>query len=174
MSNKVSHDSETPAHGKQVISVVGFIHRIVDGEPQVLLAKRAATKKFLPGKWEMPGGHVDFGEDIVTALTREVDEEFGVGLEVGDCFYCFTYMNNVKGSHSVEAVFFAKLTEADTNISLNPEDHSEWRWLTRADIEAIRSEIDASGESDSLELHTAEDPEWLALCRGFEVLTKNT
>ncbi len=66
--NKVFHDSETPAKGQQVITACAFIHRKVDGVEKVFLPKRADTKKFLPGKYEIPDGHIDYGEDIQIGL----------------------------------------------------------------------------------------------------------
>src|SRR6185369_14729149 len=105
--SKVNHDSETPAHGKQVISACAFIHDTIDGEVKVFLPRRATTKKFLPGVFELPGGHIDFGEGIVEGLKREVMEEMGMRIEVGDPFYVFTYVNEIKGSHSIEVDYFA-------------------------------------------------------------------
>src|SRR5579871_290535 len=97
---KVSHDSETPAHDQQVITATAFIHQVFDGIEKVLLPQRAHTKKFFPGVYELPGGHMDFGEDTVEGLKREVREELGVEISVGDPFHVFMYMNDVKGSHS--------------------------------------------------------------------------
>lgn len=54
--SKIAHDSETPAHGKQAITACAFIHTNVDGIEKVFLPKRADTKKFLPGVYELPGG----------------------------------------------------------------------------------------------------------------------
>ena len=81
-----SHDSETLADGQQVITACAFIHRQIDGVEKVFLPKRADTKKFLPSVYELPGGHIDFGEDPITGLKREIDEEFGMEVEVGDPF----------------------------------------------------------------------------------------
>lgn len=64
----ISHDSEVLAYGQQVITAVAFIHQVIDGEQKVFLPKRAATKKFLPNVYELPGGHIDFGEDVVVGL----------------------------------------------------------------------------------------------------------
>jgi 8-oxo-dGTP pyrophosphatase MutT (NUDIX family) len=84
MSMKVTHDSETPARGQQVISACAFIHHEFDGVPKVFLPKRADTKKFLPGLYELPGGHIDFGEELVDGLKREIKEELGMTVTVGD------------------------------------------------------------------------------------------
>jgi isopentenyldiphosphate isomerase len=43
------------------------------------LQKRASNKDIQPGKWDTSvGGHVDFGEEIESALRREVWEELGI------------------------------------------------------------------------------------------------
>jgi ADP-ribose pyrophosphatase YjhB (NUDIX family) len=72
--NTISHDSETLAVGQQVITACAFIHQQFDGVEKVFLPRRALTKKFLPGVFELPGGHIDFGEDIVVGLKREIME----------------------------------------------------------------------------------------------------
>lgn len=117
------------------MTVCAFIHQKFDGKEKVFLPKRAATKKFLPNVYELPGGHVDFGEDLVVALKREVDEEFGVEIEVGDPFFAFTYTNPIKKSHSLEIIYFAWLVDDVSKITINPEDHSEFGWFSEDELE---------------------------------------
>lgn len=136
---KISHDSETLAEGKQVITACAFVHQKFDGIEKVFLPKRAATKKFLPNLFEIPGGHIEFGEDVVEGLKREVLEETGMHISVGDPFAVFTYTNEIKKSHSIEAVYFATCTDPIENISLNPEDHSEYKWASEDEIPEIGS-----------------------------------
>jgi len=155
----ISHDSETPAEGKQVITACAFIHQNFEGVEKVFLPRRAATKKFLPSVFELPGGHIDFGEELVDGLKREIMEEFGMQVEVGDPFAAFTYTNHVKGSHSVEIIYLARFTEPLENIVLNPEDHSEYVWIAEDEIETIYTEN-----------KRGEDPEIQAIRKGFEVL----
>ncbi len=131
--NKTSHDSETPAQGQQVITACAFIHRKVGGIDKVFLPKRADTKKFLPGKYEIPGGHIDYAEDIQAGLIREVKEELGVEVQLGDPFAVFTYTNEVKGSHSIEVVYFAKLLSEPASITIDQDDHSTFGWFTEAE-----------------------------------------
>jgi 8-oxo-dGTP diphosphatase len=143
MERKISHDSEVPAKGQQVITAGALIHHDFDGVTKVFLPKRAGAKKFLPGVFEIPGGHLDFGEDLVEGLKREIVEEFGVRIKVGDPFAAFTYLNEIKGSHSVEVVFFATCEGQIGKIKLNPEDHSEFKWVSVDEIDGIGPISDA-------------------------------
>lgn len=155
--NKVAHDSETPAHGQQVITACAFIHHNFEGVEKVFLPRRAATKKFLPDVFELPGGHIDFDEEMVSGLMREVLEEFGKEITVGDPFAVFTYTNPVKGSHSIEVVYFAGFTDGVDDIVLSPDDHSEYRWVAE-------NEIDTLPNRDSV------DPERAIIRKGFALL----
>lgn len=157
--NQTSHDSETFAQGQQVITACAFIHRKVNGTEKVFLPRRAATKKFLPNVFELPGGHIDYGEDIVTGLKREITEEFGMTIEVGDPFFVFTYTNDVKGSHSIEVIYFASFVEDAKNVELDSEDHSEYGWFAEGEL------INATTNNKGLD-----DIEFVAMKKGFALL----
>lgn len=149
MSGEISHDSETPAVGQQVITATAFIHQKFDGVEKLFLARRAKTKKFLPDVFELPGGHIDFGEDIVEGLKREILEEFDMHVGVGDPFATFTYENKIKGSHSIEVIFFARFTDSPEQIKLHPDDHGEFVWATEAECEHYLTE-NRVGENEEL------------------------
>ncbi len=160
---KIVHDSETLAQGQQVITSCAFVHKIIDGVHKVFMAKRADTKKFLPGVYELPGGHIDFGEDTKDGLIREIQEEFGVEVRLGDPFAVFTYLNEVKGSHSIEVIYFAQLFDPGAEIKPNPEDHSSCDWFSEAELpQTFISEKDI------------EDDEVRAIYRGFALLNCTT
>lgn len=53
---------------------------LVDAEGRVLLTQRPPGKH-LAGYWEFPGGKVEPGESVVSALQRELREE--IGVEIG-------------------------------------------------------------------------------------------
>lgn len=159
MTTKISHDSEVPAVGQQVMTACAFIHRQVDGVEKVFLPKRAATKKFLPDVYELPGGHIDYGEDIVAGLKREVEEEFNVNVNVGDPFAVFTYTNEIKGSHSIEVIYFAQLLDSPDAITLNPEDHSEAGWFAENELAKVTTQN-----------KDIDDVEFVSIKKGFALL----
>lgn len=48
-----------------------------------VLAARRTRPAHLAGRWELPGGGVETGEDEATALARECREELSLEVEVG-------------------------------------------------------------------------------------------
>lgn len=159
---KTQHDSEVPAQGQQVITACAFIHHNFNGVEKVFLPKRAVTKKFLPGVHELPGGHIDFGEDMKSGLKREINEEFGMNIKVGDPFYVFTYSNEIKGSHSIEVVYFATFVDPLENVQLDPEDHCEYGWFAKTELNKVINNIKGH-----------DDPEIKAIAKGFQLLGGN-
>lgn len=157
--NKTSHDSEVLVRNQQVITACAFIHRKFDGIEKVFLPKRAETKKFLPGVYELPGGHIDFGEDPVNGLKREINEEICMEIKVGDPFYVFTYTNEIKCCQSIEVIYFAEFTSDISEIKLNPEDHSTFGWFSEDQL------INVTSQSKGLE-----DAEFLAMKKAFGLL----
>lgn len=115
----------------QEITACGFIY---NSEKQLFLAKRASTKKFLPNIFELPGGHVEFGENLQTALAREILEEFEVEIIVEEPFFAFTYLLKDGKTHVVEVDFFARFKELNPKIVLHPNDHSEFVWVNHLEV----------------------------------------
>jgi len=61
-----------------VVAVVIYNGKILLGK------KRSDSKKFLAGKWHIPGETIEFGEDDKTTLIRGIKEEAGLEICVGD------------------------------------------------------------------------------------------
>lgn len=55
-----------------------------DGAGRVLLARRFNTG-FMDGFYSLPAGHIELGESVTAALTRETHEEIGVTLDLAHC-----------------------------------------------------------------------------------------
>ncbi len=50
---------------------------------RLLICQRPALDAF-PGKWEFPGGKTEAGENLQSALRRELQEELGIVAEIGE------------------------------------------------------------------------------------------
>jgi 8-oxo-dGTP diphosphatase len=56
---------------------------LIEEDSRILLAQRASDKA-QGGKWEFPGGKIDGGESPEACLRREIREELGCEIAVGD------------------------------------------------------------------------------------------
>ncbi|MCH7541356.1 (deoxy)nucleoside triphosphate pyrophosphohydrolase [Patescibacteria group bacterium] len=52
-------------------------------ENKILITQRD-RRRILGGKWEFPGGKIEKNESVEEGLTREILEELGVDIEVGE------------------------------------------------------------------------------------------
>jgi len=57
---------------------------IVEMEGRIVLLKRAIDPQ--KGKWVLPGGYVDRGEEVKAAALRETEEECGLKIHAKDCW----------------------------------------------------------------------------------------
>jgi isopentenyldiphosphate isomerase len=65
-------------NGSKKLHPVVHLH-VFNSNGDLYLQKRPAWKDIQPSKWDTAcGGHVDLGEDVKTALKREVREELGI------------------------------------------------------------------------------------------------
>lgn len=77
--NVVGSASRGECHGgSMLLHPVVHLH-VFSPQGSLYLQRRPLWKDIQPGRWDTAvGGHVDWGEDIVTALLREAREELGI------------------------------------------------------------------------------------------------
>ena len=54
---------------------------ILDDRGRALILKRSMKSRWMPGKWGLPGGKVERGENSLGAVIRETKEETDLDLE---------------------------------------------------------------------------------------------
>ncbi len=65
---------------------------IIDAEDRVLLTRRGVPP--FHGLWIMPGGKIEHGEGILSALHREVQEEVGIAIRINELIDVFEHVAN--------------------------------------------------------------------------------
>jgi 8-oxo-dGTP diphosphatase len=70
---------------KHIVAVTALISNDADDILVQLSARRG---------WELPGGRVEEGEDLIEALTREIKEETGLDVEAGLLISVFSNLKN--------------------------------------------------------------------------------
>ena len=84
---------------------VGVAVLILDG-PTVLLTKRRHGSR--AGYWDVPGGHVEYDEDVRESGRRELLEETGLQVEVGEAYEVLSNFHSSE-SHVVGVWFLGSV-----------------------------------------------------------------
>jgi len=121
--------------------------------PNVMLAARRRTPEHLRGRWEFPGGKVDPGETPVEALHRELAEELGVAVRLGE-----ELPGPDDGAWRISPRHLLRLWLAVVvDGEPTPIEHSELRWLgpgewlgldwLDADVQIVRALLERLGRA---------------------------
>jgi mutator protein MutT len=94
----------------------------------VLLAKRSIGRKAYPGCWSFPGGHVEKGETLSDALSRELREEVGVKPLVCKRIGSITDPNPEPNQRVIYHMY--AITAWEGEPSAVGDEHSELQWFT--------------------------------------------
>ncbi|MEZ4472126.1 MAG: 8-oxo-dGTP diphosphatase MutT [bacterium] len=114
---------------KRIVVAAGLI-RGRDGSPEasLFLVSRRPAGTHLAHAWEFPGGKVEPGEAPDVALAREIEEELGVRVAVGDVFAVGHHVYPEK--EVILLVYEARLVEGEPRCL----EVAEIRWLTAAEL----------------------------------------
>ena len=131
---------------RQLVGADGAIQRAriaaygwCEADGAVLLVRIAAGYPD-PGRWTLPGGGVDFGEDPLDGVRREVEEETGMRVRVDGLVGIRSAVlePDVTPSghriHSLQIVYRVEPVDGELRDELgNSTDHAEWVPFQRLD-----------------------------------------
>lgn len=120
------------------------VSTIVRRDGLVLLVKRARSP--FEGYWSFPGGLVELGETLTEAAAREVREEAGIEVEVGEQIETVEIIHRDEAGkvdrHYVLAVFLAGWQAGEIAAG---DDAAEARWFDPDDVGDLAMTPDTAG-----------------------------
>tara|TARA_B100000989_G_C19528866_1_gene468519 strand:+ start:561 stop:962 length:402 start_codon:yes stop_codon:yes gene_type:complete len=96
---------------------------VVDENFRVLLLKRSDYVQKYAGEWDLPGGHVQYGESLLEGLKREVKEE--TGLNIRDVKF-YKKVNNLHFYH----------TNYDSQAIKTSHEHTGFRFFKKTNLDS--------------------------------------
>lgn len=114
---------------QNIIQQVAMKALVVDGN-KVLVVREAATyaEGTNAGKYQLPGGRVEKGENIKAALRREVLEETGLTVSIEYPIYVGEWLPIIRGKKHQIVGIFVVCKPKDLTIKLSTE-HDDYKWV---------------------------------------------
>ncbi|MCD1158985.1 (deoxy)nucleoside triphosphate pyrophosphohydrolase [Peribacillus frigoritolerans] len=112
---------------------VKVVAAIIENEKDEILCALRSPDMSIPNMWEFPGGKVEKGEDIFTALKREIDEELQCKVETETSVF-----ND--NTHEYETFIINLLSIKCRIIEGTPtaNEHSKLIWLKRENLTSLK------------------------------------
>ena len=115
---------------------IGVGAAIFNKDGQLLIARRGPKARNEQGKWEIPGGSVEFGETLKQALKREVKEELGIEIELVELLGIFDHIIHEEKQHWISPTYICKLTKGTPKI-VEPEKCDDIGWFSLKDAKQL-------------------------------------
>ena len=120
-------------------------HGIIINDNKVLLIKRSRIKRgktnFNAERWDVPGGTVELYESPCDAAAREIKEETNCVAIPTKILYDMYQYDKAKNKEFLTLVYQTELIDC-SNIILDPEEHSEYKWISLDELLSADSELD--------------------------------
>jgi 8-oxo-dGTP diphosphatase len=126
---------------------VDVVAAVIEQDGRYLLTLRA-DGTHLAGHWEFPGGKVAAGESDVESLRREIREELGASIDVGERMLTTTFAYPTQ----TVRLHFYRCTLLDPPTALLGQ---EMRWVGPAELRTLPM---PPGDAELIDLLTEKNP----------------
>ncbi|HZO82408.1 MAG TPA: NUDIX hydrolase [Candidatus Binataceae bacterium] len=113
------------------------VHAVIAEHRRIVVLRRAARMPYRPGHWDLPGGHLALGEEFEQCLMREVAEETGLEVEIERMLG----LHKLPPDPYVQALYACRPAGERRALKLRPDEHIEGRWVSLAELAAMRDLI---------------------------------
>ncbi len=85
-------------------------------ENKILLVKKSEQDPSHPNEWEVPGGRIEFGENLEDHIKREVKEEVGLDIILGVPFSMWTWIMH-RGEDDIQVIAVGRICQPVNTIT---------------------------------------------------------
>ncbi|MEV0822491.1 NUDIX hydrolase [Nonomuraea rubra] len=112
---------------------VRIVTAVLRDDDRVLLCHRSAGRRWYPDVWDLPGGHVEEGEDPRESLVRELREELGITASKPSG----PPMHEIRtATFSMQIWLVGSWTGTPVNAA--PDEHDAVAWFETPDLDSLR------------------------------------
>jgi isopentenyl-diphosphate delta-isomerase type 1 len=104
---------------------------IMNSKGELLIQKRAKSKKTYPDMWAMTCGTASKGENAEQAICREAKEELGIELHQSE----LEFINKIITPRTIIHIFFVRKDIEIKDLVLQDEEVADAKWATLEEID---------------------------------------
>ncbi len=119
-------------------AVVGIIYKYENGEVHILANKRGKGCPDYVGKWNIPCGYVDYDENILHAVSREIFEEAGLNVPEKDWSLWAVNSDPSDEKQTISFRFYTiywNLYGNLTSVNSEPNEVDEIKWIPFSEVQ---------------------------------------
>ncbi|KUP31793.1 DNA mismatch repair protein MutT [Bacillus halotolerans] len=117
--------------GVYLVRIIKVAAAVIKNDKDMILCALRSPTMSLANLWEFPGGKLEEGENAREALVREIHEELGCQIEVGEILADIhhEYEKVIVNLISIQA----KIVEGEPVA----KEHAELRWVPVSELESL-------------------------------------
>jgi len=110
--------------------IIVALKAIIVFDDKILIIQRSADDMVAASTWEFVGGKLEFGEELDTALKREIKEEVGLDVSIEELLYATTFKTH---EHRQLVLLTYLCTAESAKVKLSTE-HQNFLWANKSQM----------------------------------------
>lgn len=110
-------------------------HGLIKKDNKYLVTRRSLIDDYMPGLWDLPGGTIEFGEDIIKALKREVTEETSLKIKPGEIIFAYSYQSE-ENRHQFQLIYECEYISGEVRLDSNC--HDQFQWISLPELKSLK------------------------------------
>lgn len=105
---------------------------------ETLVLQRSPENRYMPLRWDIPGGKMLLDENIEETAIRETKEETGLDIEyVGKPLSIYVNRDQLPIRKDVQIIVDCKIKDTSQPIFLSSREHCGYKWILPKDLPSV-------------------------------------